>query len=122
MSYIYAMLLIYGVYIVQINHPGDIEKQLRIYGERIKTARIRRRWSKQELATRMGVERRTVARMESGCSGIGIGVFLTAIWVLGLWDTVEGVVDPATDKVGMFLEKRREPKHVHGVKERNIDF
>jgi predicted transcriptional regulator len=106
----------------RLEHPEDIALQLRLYGERIRTARVRRRWSKEELATRVGVERRTVARLEEGVSGVSLGVFLTAIWVLGLWETIQDVAAPEADKTGMFLEKQRQPRHVHRKRKKELDF
>ena len=106
----------------QSKYVEDVERMLALYGERIKTARVRRRWSKEELAVRIGVERRTVMRLESGAPGVSLGVFLTAIWVLGLWDTVQDVAAPEADKVGIFLEKQRYPKHVHSDSGKELDF
>lgn len=103
-------------------HPEDVVRQLRLYGERVRIARTRRRWSKEELAARVGVERRTIARLEEGTPGVGLGTFLTALWVLGLWETVKDVAAPEADKTGVFLEKQRQPKHVHRQKEKELDF
>jgi len=103
-------------------HPEDVALQLHLYGERVRTARVRRRWSKEELATRVGVGRRTIARLEEGAPGVGLGVFLAALWVLGLWETVKDVAAPDADKAGAFLEKQRQPKHVHRKREKELDF
>lgn len=103
-------------------YPEDVRMQLRLYGERMKTARVRRRWSKRELAARTGVERRTVARLENGEPGVGLGVFLSVLWVLGLWDTIRDVAAPEADKAGVFLEQQRQPKRVRQAREKEMDF
>ena len=106
-------------------HISDIDEVsalLQLYGERIRTARVRRRWSKDELAVRIGVERRTISRLENGSSGISLGVFLTALWVLGLWDTVHDMASPDADKIGIYLDAQRQPKHIHREKKRELDF
>ncbi len=105
-----------------IRHPDDIENQLRLLGERIQTARVRRRWSREDLANRVGVGRRTIARLEEGAPGVALGVFLSALWVMGLGEDLKDVAMPEYDKVGVFLEKRRQPKHVHREREINLDF
>ena len=105
-----------------IAYPDIVTSQLRVFGTRIRTARIRRRWSKAVLAERIGIERRTIARLEEGSPGIGLGVFLGALWVLGLWETVEGIASPELDKTGAFLERQRQPKHVHRAREKELDF
>ena len=103
-------------------YPSEVSLLLPVLGERIRIVRARRRWSMDMLAERIGVGRRTVARMESGDPGIAMGVFLTALWTLGLWGTVTDMADPSADKVGEFLEKQRLPKRVQMQKEKELDF
>ena len=102
--------------------PEEVAEWLVVCGERVRTARIRRRWSQVSLAERMGVERRTVSRLEKGDPGITTGVLLRALWVLGLWSTVKGLADPAVDKAGIFLEKQREPRRVGKGARGELDF
>jgi len=105
-----------------IRHPDDIKHQLCLLGERIRTARVRRRWSRADLATRVGAGRRTIARLEEGSPGISLGLFLSALWVMGLSDSVKDIALPESDKVGVFLDKKRQPKHVHRERKINLDF
>jgi hypothetical protein len=51
-----------------------------------------------------------------------MGVFLAALWVLGLWDTTGGLANPEADKVGAFLEKQRQPQRVRRQQEKELDF
>jgi len=74
------------------------------------------------LAERIGVGRRTIARLEKGDPGVALGVFCTAPWVLGLWETVEVLADPGADKAGQFLDKQRLPKRVRLQREKELDF
>ncbi len=60
--------------------------------------------------------------MEKGDPGITTGVFLSALWVLDLWNTVKEVADPAADKAGLFLERQREPKRVGRNAGEDLDF
>jgi transcriptional regulator with XRE-family HTH domain len=103
-------------------YPQDVNSHLVLLGERIRTARSRRRWSQQDLADRIGVERRSVARLEEGDGGVGIGIFFTALWVLGLWDTVNDIAAPELDKAGEFLEKQRQPRRIHSERMKDLDF
>ena len=103
-------------------YPDEVMNQICVYGERVRIARMRRRWSQAELAERMGVERRTVSRLERGSPGVGIGALLAALWVLDMWKTTRNVADPAADAVGTFLEKQRTPKQARRRKEKNLDF
>jgi transcriptional regulator with XRE-family HTH domain len=103
-------------------YADDVKRQLLLLGERIKTARVRRRWSMDELAVRVGVGRRTIARLEDGSPGVALGLFLSVLQVMGLGDSVDGVARPELDKAGIFLEKRRQPKHVHREHKIDLDF
>ncbi len=102
--------------------PEEVTELLVVCGERVRTARIRRRWTQASLAERMGVERRTVSRLEKGDPGVTAGVLLRALWVLGLWSTAAGLADPAEDKAGIFLEKQREPTRVGKETKGELDF
>lgn len=103
-------------------YPYEVTDRLLVYGERIRMARTRRRWSQAELAERMGVERRTVSRLEQGNAGVGLGAFLAALWILGLWETARSVADPAADPVGIFMEQQRAPARVRRSKDEELDF
>lgn len=105
-----------------LEYPNEVASRLRLYGERVRTARVRRRWSKADLAERIGVERRTIARLEDGFPGVGMGVFLMALWVLGLWGSAGEVANPEADKVGVFLEKQRQPTQVRRQRAEELDF
>ncbi|MCK4303148.1 MAG: helix-turn-helix domain-containing protein [Candidatus Eisenbacteria sp.] len=105
-----------------IDYPDEVASLLSLYGERVRTARVRRRWSLAGLAERIGVERRTIARLEAGNPGVGVGVFLTALWVLGLGDTAQDVAIPDADKVGAFLDRQRQPKRVRPKRDEELDF
>ena len=50
----------------QNKYPENIGAQLLLYGERVKLARVRRRWSKEELAQRIGVEPAYLSKIERG--------------------------------------------------------
>lgn len=100
----------------------DVCERLVQLGSRIRTARMRRQWSKAGLASRVGVERRTIARLENGDPGVALGVFLSALDVFGLLDTTAQAVAPEADSVGAFLEQQRQPKRVHERAEPDLDF
>ena len=53
---------------------------------------------------------------------IALGVFLMALWVMGLWDTTGDVANPEADKVGAFLEKQRQPQRVRRQQRKELDF
>ena len=100
----------------------DVEAQLVVIGERVRIARVRRCWTAAELAERVGVERRTISRLEHGDAGVRTGVLFSVVWVLGLWETAVGLADPARDEAGLALERRRQTKRARKGSDVELDF
>lgn len=92
--------------------PREVVKHLEELGQRVRTARVRRRMGTEELAQACDISRRTLYRVESGEPGIALGTFMSVLWKLGLLDTVRGVADPDTDEHGKILEAATRPKRV----------
>jgi transcriptional regulator with XRE-family HTH domain len=57
---------------------------LRILGTSIRTARLRRRWSVQQLAQRVGVSHPTIVKVERGDPSVAIGTALEAANLLSV--------------------------------------
>lgn len=64
--------------------PLSVRESLKEMGELIACARKEKRWTQEELAQRIGVNRMTVVRIEKGAPEVATGLFLTAAWLLGL--------------------------------------
>ena len=92
--------------------PREVLKHLEELGLRVRTARVRRRMSTEDLAQACGIGRRTLYRIESGESGIALGTFLSVLWKLGLLDTLHGVANPDSDEHGKTLEAASRPQRV----------
>ncbi|MEO0460605.1 MAG: helix-turn-helix domain-containing protein [Myxococcota bacterium] len=63
-------------------------------GLRVREARIRRRFSTHDLASKLGVSERTVRKVEKGDTSVGFGTVLAACVLLDV--DFERVVDKAT--------------------------
>lgn len=92
--------------------PVEVQQSVRQLGEHIRTARLRRLLSTEELAQACGIGRRTLYRIENGEPGVAVGTLLAILWKLGLLDTVRAVADPDTDEHGKILEAARRPQRV----------
>jgi len=64
--------------------PLSVRQSLKELGELIACARKEKRWTQEELAQRIGINRMTVGRIEKGAPEVAIGLYLTAAWLLGL--------------------------------------
>jgi transcriptional regulator with XRE-family HTH domain len=106
----------------QDNTPSDVAETLAEMGRRIALARRRRNWNQDAFAKRLGVVRQTLSRLERGDPAIAIGLWVRALWVLGLDDSLAAVARPGEDKVGIFHDEQRRPKRVRTKVDKGLDF
>ena len=92
--------------------PVLVEKLCRTLGERLKVARKRRRISQQELADRAAVSRQTIQRLESGDPAVGLGIFMTAVWLLRLDHEFQDALSPQRDLTGLREDFRHLPERI----------
>ncbi len=59
-------------------------RQLTALGERLRLARLRRRYSAESVAKRAGIVRATLYRVEKGEPGVSIATYANVLRVLGL--------------------------------------
>ncbi|BDT66673.1 hypothetical protein os1_08360 [Comamonadaceae bacterium OS-1] len=82
---------------------GALEK----LGADLAVARLRRKESLASWATRMGVTVPTLMRMEAGEPGVGIGIYATALWLIGRDGALSELAAPAHDQGAMELDIRQ---------------
>ncbi|WP_427914860.1 helix-turn-helix transcriptional regulator [Ramlibacter sp. MMS24-I3-19] len=90
--------------------PHEVEQAAQRLGANIRTARLRRRMPQDELTKAAGIDRRTLARLESGDPGVALGRAMSVLWALGLLSTTRSLADPETDEHGKILEQARLPQ------------
>jgi transcriptional regulator with XRE-family HTH domain len=99
--------------------PAAVEEALIRLGRNIRTARLRRRLTREDLAGRIGVSRQVLAQIEKGKPTTAMAAYLGALWALGLLRQMRDVADPDRDEQGKTLERARSPKAAR--KRRKID-
>jgi len=77
-------------------------KLLNVLGEHIQLARLRRKFSAEQVAERAGISRKTVYNIEQGIPTVAIGSYLQVLFVLGLEKDLSMVA--ATDPLGRKLQ------------------
>ena len=77
--------------------PIDAIVALKLLGSDLAAARKSRRMTQANLATRVGVGRNLISRMETGDPRVSIGVIMTSAWVLGLEQNLANALHPKTD-------------------------
>ena len=102
--------------------PHAVEQALITLGRNIRTARLRRKLARRELAERIGISRYVLADIERGKPTTGIVAYLGALWALGLLSQMDELADPDRDLEGKILEAARSPKTAPKRKAFDDDF
>lgn len=102
--------------------PYAVEIALKTLGANLRTARLRRRLTAQELGERIGVGRHTVADAERGKPSTAVAVCVGLLWALGLLEQLTDVAAPAADAEGQALALAREPKRARSAETLDNDF
>ena len=89
--------------------PHAVEQALTTLGRNIRTARLRRRLSRRQLAEKVGMSRYLVADIEAGKPTTAVAAYIGTLWALGLLDGVEALAHPDQDLEGKALEAARRP-------------
>ena len=78
--------------------PPAAEQALRGLGENLAIARVRRRESQRAWAKRLGCSVPTLIRMERGDPGVGVGLYATALWLIGRVAALPELAAPGSDR------------------------
>ena len=92
--------------------PISVRSGLKNLGESLKKARLRRRLKMLTVADRAGISRETLAKIQRGDPGVGIGNYAAVIFALGLGTEWMSLADITEDTVGQALDEERLPSRV----------
>ena len=101
-------------------------KVLEELGENIKLARLRRKYSTQQVAERANISRPTLLSIEKGNPNVSIGAYIKVLFVLGLEKDIMNVAKD--DMLGRRLQdarlmiKERAPKRKDKIKNRHCQL
>ncbi len=79
-----------------------LAKEMSMFGENIKLARLRRKLTAEQVAERAGISRRTLVSVEKGLPSVAMGIYVQVLFVLGLSDDITKVA--GDDKLGRKLQ------------------
>jgi transcriptional regulator with XRE-family HTH domain len=102
--------------------PYAVEQAIKRLGESLRTARIRRRYTIEEVAQKIGTGVRAVMDAEKGKPSTGIGVYVALLWAYDLLQPFEDVANPAKDELGLAREAARAPFRVRNAGGLDNDF
>ncbi len=90
--------------------PISLRRNLKNLGESLKKARLRRRLKMTTVADRAGISRETLAKIQRGEPGVGIGNYAAVIFALGLGTEWMNLANITEDPVGQALDEERLPR------------
>lgn len=82
--------------------PFKLERKMRVVGEQIKLARLRRNLTIAQVADRATCSPLTVSRIEKGLPTVAIGIYLRVLYALQLDDDILCIAKD--DKLGRALQ------------------
>ena len=90
--------------------PPAVSSALRGLGENLAIARVRRKEPQRAWARRLGISVPTLIRMEHGDPGVSMGIYATALWLVGRVQAIADAADPASDRGALELDVREAVK------------
>jgi transcriptional regulator with XRE-family HTH domain len=87
--------------------PPEVTAALAVLGEQFALARLRRKESQKQWAGRLGVSVPTLIRLEKGDPAVSMGVYATALWLLGLSGGLAELAEPSKDLRVLETDVRR---------------
>ena len=90
--------------------PFAVEDALNKLGTNLKTARLRRNLTIQQVAQKIGTGSRAISDAEKGKLTTSIGIYAALLWAYDLLEQFNEVANPAKDEEGqnLALSKERE--------------
>ncbi len=88
--------------------PYAVDQTLKRLGLNMRTARLRRNLTIDDMAQKIGTGERAVVDAEKGKPSTGIAVYMAMLWALDLLDQMADVAAPEQDEEGQTLALSRE--------------
>jgi len=88
--------------------PYPVEQALKRLGDNLRTARIRRNHTIEDVAEKIGTGRRAVMDAEKGKPSTGVGVYAALLWAYDLLQPLNDLANPARDEQGLTFASAKE--------------
>ncbi len=102
--------------------PYAVEQTLQRLGANLRTARLRRNLTLDEVAQKIGTGSRVVADAERGKPSTGIAVYAALLWAIDLLHQLDDVAAPEKDEQGQALALTRERTRARAKPAQDNDF
>ena len=102
--------------------PYAVESALRRLGQDLRTARLRRNLTLDEVAGKIGAGRRAVSDAERGKPTTSVATYAALLWSFGLLEGFGDLADPSRDVEGTTLARTKERTRARATEALNNDF
>lgn len=102
--------------------PYPVEQAIKRLGANLRTARLRRNLTIQDVAGKIGTGPRAISDAEKGKPSTGIAVYVALLWAYDLLEEFTDVADPAKDEEGLALSLSRERNRARSKDEIDNEF
>lgn len=102
--------------------PYAVEQAIKRLGANLRTARLRRNLTIEDVAEKIGTGPRAVSDAEQGKITTSIAVYMALLWAYDLLGATEVLADPSRDVEGLALASRRERARAERPEELDSDF
>ncbi len=99
-------------YVSDKQFPLPVARALKKLGHDLALARRRRRLTQASMAERLQTSVATLRRLEKGDSRISVGLVAQALFVLGELEKINGLLDTASDEIGLALMNEQLPQRI----------
>lgn len=102
--------------------PYPVEQAIRQLGANLRTARLRRNLSIEQVAEKIGAGARAVRAAEQGRVSTGVAVYIALLWVYDLLDPAMTLADPGKDDTGLSYLREKERQRARPRNPLDNDF
>ena len=102
--------------------PYSVEQALKRLGTNLRTARLRRNLTIEDVAEKIGTGLRAVMDAEKGKGSTSSAVYIALLWAFVLLDQLDEVADPAFDEEGLSLSMTKERARSRAIDGLDNDF
>lgn len=102
--------------------PYPVENAIKRLGENLRTARLRRNLTIEDVGEKIGTGPRAISDAERGQISTGAVVYVALLWAYDLLDPMSELADPALDEEGLALSLSRERARAKDSDELDNDF
>ena len=102
--------------------PYPVEQAIKSLGANLRTARLRRNLTIEDVAAKIGTGPRAVMDAEKGKPSTGMVVYMALLWNYGLLEPSATLADPARDEEGLALALAAGRTRARAKEELDDDF